>query len=109
MTARPSLSFVTSDTEEAINAARHLRARYGEVAPEKADIIIALGGDGLMLSCLHRFMGASKPIYGMNRGSVGFLMNDYAEDGLYERLHAAERSVVYPLLMTVTDLDGQQH
>lgn len=109
MNARPSLAFITSDTEEALDAARHLKARYGEVAPERADIIIALGGDGLMLSCLHRFMGTSKPIYGMNRGSVGFLMNDYVAEGLYDRLLAAERSVVYPLLMNVTDLNGQHH
>lgn len=109
MNAPPRLSFVTSDTEEALLAARHLRARYGEHAPENADIIIALGGDGLMLSCLHRLMGQAKPIYGMNRGSVGFLMNDYVEDGLYERLQSAERSVVHPLMMTVTDLKGERH
>ena len=107
MTKTPSLAFVNSDTDEAQIAGNRLRARYGEVLPEQADIVVALGGDGLMLSSLHRLMGTGKPIYGMNRGSVGFLMNEYSEDGLIERLSAAEKSVVHPLLMHVTDAAGQ--
>ena len=106
MTKTPSLAFVNSDTDEAQTAGNRLRARYGDVSPEKADIVVALGGDGLMLSSLHRLMGTGKPIYGMNRGSVGFLMNEYSEDGLIERLNAAEKSVVHPLLMHVTDASG---
>jgi len=102
----PSLAFVNSDTDEAENAAKRLRARYGDVSPEKADIVVALGGDGLMLTSLHRLMGTGKPIYGMNRGSVGFLMNEYSEDGLIERLNAAAKSVVHPLLMQVMDEAG---
>ena len=68
---------------------------------------MALGGDGLMLQTLHRFMGTAKPIYGMNKGTVGFLMNDYREDDLFERLEAAERSVVHPLLMVAWDVHGR--
>ena len=68
---------------------------------------MALGGDGLMLQALHRFMGSGKPIYGMNRGSVGFLMNEYVEDGLHARLAAAARSMVHPLVMAATDRDGR--
>lgn len=109
MHKKPSLAFVTSDTEEAQNAGARLRARYGETTPERADIVVALGGDGLMLATLHRLMGTGKPIYGMNRGSVGFLMNEYAEDQLSERLAAAERSIVHPLLMQVTDTSGSHH
>ncbi len=109
MAKKPSLAFVNSDTDEAQTAGARLRARYGETAPEAADIVVALGGDGLMLATLHRLMGTGKPIYGMNRGSVGFLMNEYSEDALCERLTAAARSVVHPLLMKVTDSTGATH
>jgi NAD+ kinase len=104
--SNPVLAIVNSDTEEAQSAGNRLRSRYGDASPEMADIVVALGGDGLMLSTLHRLMGTGKPIYGMNRGSVGFLMNEYAEDGLIERLKMAERSVVHPLLMHVIDHEG---
>ncbi|WP_204314492.1 NAD(+)/NADH kinase, partial [Klebsiella aerogenes] len=70
-----------------------LMARYDNVSPEDADVVVALGGDGLMLQALHRFIDGSKPIYGMNRGTVGFLMNEFREDGLLERLESAQRSV----------------
>lgn len=103
------ISIVTSDAPEAIKSGSVLRDRYGSVSPENADIIVALGGDGLMLQTLHRLMGSGTPIYGMNRGSVGFLMNEYAADTLRERLAAAERSIVHPLLMHVTDSDGVIH
>ena len=71
------IAIVTSDTREAIEAGERLGALYGNVDPAEADVIVALGGDGLMLQTLHRFMGSGKPIYGMNRGSVGFLMNEF--------------------------------
>ncbi|MCG6122430.1 MAG: NAD kinase [Microvirga sp.] len=106
MSGFETIAFVASSSTEAQAAATRLGARYGHVAPEDAAVIVALGGDGLMLQTLHRFMGSEKPIYGMNRGSVGFLMNDYREDELLERLHSAHRSVVHPLLMTVRDVDG---
>src|SRR5258705_4791582 len=81
-------------------ALTELRARYGDAGPGEADIVVALGGDGFMLQTLHAFTGKGKPIYGMNRGTVGFLMNEYHQDDLVERLAAAERAVIHPLKMT---------
>ncbi len=86
-----------------------LAERYGSADPRQADVIVALGGDGLMLQSLHRTMGTGKPIYGMNKGSVGFLMNDFREDSLVERLEAAQRSIVHPLLMVASDVHGVAH
>jgi NAD+ kinase len=103
------IAFVAGASASARSAAKRLNARYGGVAAENADVVVALGGDGLMLQTLHRFMtdrGASKPIYGMNRGSVGFLMNEYAEDDLIERLRKAEISIVHPVSMTAVDRSG---
>ncbi len=81
--------------------------RYGAVEPEKAGVIVALGGDGLMLQTLHRFMGSDVPIYGMHRGSVGFLMNEFKEDGLLERVAGAKLSVIHPLKMAAQNLAGE--
>ncbi|HEX8164254.1 MAG TPA: NAD kinase [Beijerinckiaceae bacterium] len=104
-----TVAFVASPTPEAQEAAAALGARYASAPPEKADVVVALGGDGLMLQSLHRFMGSGKPIYGMNKGSVGFLMNDFREDDLPERLEAAQRSIVHPLLMVARDVHGVAH
>src|SRR5215207_2477471 len=103
------LACVASPTPEAKDAAAALGARYAHAPPEQADVVVALGGDGLMLQALHQFMGTGKPIYGMNKGSVGFLMNEFEEDGLWERLGAAHRSVVHPLLMAAEDIRGVPH
>ncbi|WP_284177422.1 NAD kinase [Rhabdaerophilum sp. SD176] len=103
----PVLAFVASTAPEAQLAARRLSRFYGENDPDKADIVVALGGDGFMLQTLHRFLGTEKPIYGMNRGSVGFLMNEFREDGLVERIAQAERSVVHPLNMRCRDSSGR--
>lgn len=103
------VAFVASPTPDAQGAAADLKKTYGGSDPEHADVIVALGGDGLMLQTLHRFMGTGKPIYGMNKGSVGFLMNEFQEDSLFERLEAAQRSIVHPLLMTAVDVMGQIH
>jgi NAD+ kinase len=102
------IAFLASEALEAVEAAERLRARYGAVPPEEADVIVALGGDGLMLQALHDFMSTGKPIYGMNRGSVGFLMNEYRPDGLIERLASAEMETIHPLEMTVTTTEGHQ-
>jgi NAD+ kinase len=83
-----------------------LRARYGDAGPEGADIVVALGGDGFMLQTLHAFTGKGKPIYGMNRGTVGFLMNEYHQGDLLERLAAAERAVIHPLKMAAHTESG---
>ena len=100
------IAFVSSGTPDADAALKSLVARYGDHPAASADVIVALGGDGLMLQSLHRLMGSKKPIYGMNRGSVGFLMNEFQEDGLMERLSAAEASMVHPLLMIAEDVKG---
>src|SRR5437763_4400957 len=76
-----------------------MRRLYDDVGPEKADIVVALGGDGFMLQTLHAFLGKEKPIYGMHLGSVGFLMNEYREAGLEQRLEQAEAAKVHPLRM----------
>src|SRR5205823_3935391 len=83
--------------------------RYGETAPGSAEIIVALGGDGFMLQTLHDFMLSGKPIYGMHRGTIGFLMNEYSADGLRERLAAAHKTVIHPLLMCARDAGGKRH
>jgi NAD+ kinase len=103
------IAFVASDAPEAISARDTMSRRYGDVEPEKADVIVALGGDGLMLQTLHRFINDKIPIYGMNRGSVGFLMNAFREDGLIERLSKAEVSRIHPLSMVATDSTGKVH
>jgi NAD+ kinase len=103
------IAFVASDVPAAQRARKRLAARYGDASPESADVIVALGGDGLMLATLQRFMNSGKPIYGMHRGTVGFLMNEYRENGLTERLTAAQESVIHPLLMRARDAAGRVH
>jgi NAD+ kinase len=103
------LAFVASERPEAQAARAVLAARYGDPPLEEAQVIVALGGDGFMLETLHDTLRSSKPIYGMNRGSLGFLLNDYAEDHLLERINAAERAVIHPLAMTATDAAGRVH
>jgi NAD+ kinase len=96
------LHFVATAVPEAQSALANLRQLYDDVGPEQAEIVVALGGDGFMLQTLHTFLGQDKPIYGMNLGSVGFLMNEYNEAGLPERLASAERAEIHPLRMRAT-------
>ncbi len=98
------IAFVASEAPEAQRALEVLTARYGNAPLKSADAIVALGGDGLMLQTLHRFMNSQIPIYGMNRGSVGFLMNEYCEDDLPARLANAEINLLHPLKMTARNL-----
>ncbi len=105
----PRIAFVASDSPEAQAALAELEARYPHVPVEAADVIVALGGDGLVLHTMHRVLSTGKAIFGMNRGSVGFLMNDYSPDNLIERLQEAEVTEIHPLRMTVEDLHGQVH
>jgi NAD+ kinase len=109
MSVRDRIAFVTSAAPEARLACAALERRYGQMAPADANVIVALGGDGLMLQTLHKFMESGKPIYGMHRGTVGFLMNEYREDGLRERLGAAEETVIHPLAMRAVDDRGAVH
>jgi NAD+ kinase len=100
------IHFVASPVEIAIEACARLTARHGQTPIEAAEVIVALGGDGLMLSTLHETDRNGLPVYGMNRGTVGFLMNTYSEQGLTERLVAAEAAVINPLRMRATRADG---
>ncbi|MBM3645617.1 MAG: NAD kinase [Alphaproteobacteria bacterium] len=110
MAASPlRLSFAAAATPEARRAARTLGARYGHVPPAQADIVIALGGDGLMLQTLHRALKRGTPIYGMNLGTVGFLMNQYRPAGLLARLKRAREVRLNPLRMEATDTRGRAH
>jgi len=104
-----SVAFVASQSDEAQAAERRLKDRYAHTTPEEADIVVALGGDGFMLETLHRHLHRSVPIFGMNLGTVGFLMNAYDEDGLLERLQRAEPITLKPLRMTTTDVHGHTH
>ena len=99
MTLAPKLHFVASPVSEGQSALANLRLQYDDAGPDKADIIVALGGDGFMLQTLHAFLDRRKPIYGMNLGTVGFLMNEYNEANLTERLAKAEQAELHPLRM----------
>ena len=103
------IAFVASDVPPAREALAKLTAMYGNADLRKADAVVALGGDGLMLQTLHRVMHDGVPIYGMHRGSVGFLMNDYREADLIARLERAEISRIHPLSMLAEDANGKQH
>jgi NAD+ kinase len=101
------IHFAAASGESAQAALADLIDRYGQVPRYAADVIVALGGDGFMLQCLHE--GTGLPVYGMNRGTVGFLMNDYVPDDLPERLEAAEEAVINPLSMKAETEDGVLH
>jgi NAD+ kinase len=101
------IAFVAAETEEARSALQRLTHRYGSKDPEKADVVVALGGDGFMLETLHRYLDRAVPIYGMNCGTIGFLMNQYQEDELPERVTRAQAVTLRPLQMKVRSRDGK--
>lgn len=103
----PRLMFVASETPVAQESLQRLTARYGQTELAEAEVIVALGGDGLMLTTLHRNTGL--PVYGMNRGTIGFMMNDYVEDGLPDRIAGAELTLTNPLAMIAGTPDGSEH
>ena len=103
------ICFTASETEVAQSALQRMVGRYGNAAMEKADVIVALGGDGFMLQTLHATEHLDVPVYGMNCGTIGFLMNEYGEEDLPERLDVAEEEVVNPLAMLAVSVDGQEH
>ncbi|HYC64118.1 MAG TPA: NAD kinase [Reyranellaceae bacterium] len=105
--AAPAISFVASATPEAQRVLKTLRRKHGHVPPARADIVVALGGDGLMLQTLHRMIGRSTPIYGMNLGTVGFLMNQYKPNALLTRLKRAREIKLAPLRMVARTTRGQ--
>lgn len=103
------IAFLASEAPEAQAALQDLVERHGQRAPEQADVIVALGGDGFMLHTLRDTVDLNVPVYGMNRGTIGFLMNEYQEDGLIDRLIAAEEEVINPLSMQAMDRHGALH
>ena len=109
MTKTPKIAFAASEAGIAQEALAALSEVYGQVPEAEADVIVALGGDGFMLQTLHGTMDLDAPVYGMNCGTIGFLMNEYARDGLLERLAAAEEAVINPLRMRAEAADGGVH
>jgi NAD+ kinase len=103
------VAFVASQSDDAQSARQALIGAYGDYTPDDADVIVALGGDGLMLQTLHRNMRSQIPIYGMHRGTVGFLMNEYSVHDLRRRLSEARTTVINPLLMRAIDDKGVVH
>ncbi|NCQ23322.1 MAG: NAD kinase [Rhodobacteraceae bacterium CG17_big_fil_post_rev_8_21_14_2_50_63_15] len=106
---RRKIAFVASDVPSAQTARTDLIARFGQSPEPEAGVIVALGGDGFMLHTLHRTQNLDTPVYGMNRGTVGFLMNAYSEEDLLDRLEAAEEEVINPLSMRAEASDGTIH
>ncbi|ARJ69664.1 NAD kinase [Paracoccus contaminans] len=102
-----AIHFAANETEIALSALGRLMHRYGQAPVGRADVVVALGGDGFLLSVLRQNLG--RPVYGMNRGTVGFLMNDYDENGLPERIAAAEETVINPLSMVAGAPDGDEY
>src|SRR3978361_794142 len=103
------IAFVASPGAEAQQALAQLVRTYGNHDPDDADIVVALGGDGLLVGTAHQKQPTNKPIYGMHRGTVGFLMNEFSAVELHARLAAAKESVIHPLLMRATDVHGVVH
>ena len=102
------IAFEAGEKPGAQEACERLRERYDGCKASDADAIVAMGGDGFMLEMLHAHMGEDRPVFGMNFGSVGFLMNEYREDGLIERLEAAEPACIHPLSMSGKRVNGEK-
>lgn len=102
------IAFAASPTALATEARSHLVAAYGDCSLEQAAVVVALGGDGFMLETIHRVLSLNIPVYGMNCGSVGFLMNTFSEDDLPGRLVRAQEAVLHPLRMRAASADGVQ-
>jgi len=107
--ARPRIAIVASGERRATTAKAKLEALHKTTSPDKADVIVALGGDGFMLEVLHDAMGRDVAIYGMNRGSIGFMMNDFHDGDLIDRIMRARETVLHPLRMRATDDKGVCH
>ncbi len=107
MASTCKIAFLASEVAVAQTAKARLARLYGTAPMDAADVIVALGGDGFMLSTLHATQNLDVPVYGMNRGTVGFLMNAYYEDDLMDRLTTAEEAVLHPLHMRAETVDGR--
>lgn len=106
---RDKIAFLASRTPQAQQALEKLTERYNDVPLDEANVVVALGGDGLMLRSLHKVMNTDLAVYGMNCGSVGFLMNEFSLDDLPARLKAALNTDIHPLSMVAVDKDGVKH
>ncbi|RWU06868.1 NAD kinase [Pseudodesulfovibrio sp. S3] len=102
-----NIACMASDAPKAQEAFALLSKRYSFVPIDEADALVVLGGDGFMLQAVHTFMDSGIPFYGMNRGTIGFLLNQFGPENLLERLNAARGHTLNPLKMTVTTMDGQ--
>ena len=109
MASLKSIRFVSSGAAAAVASRKRLIGRYGDVPEENAEVIVALGGDGFMLQTLHNTRDLDCAVYGMHRGTIGFLMNTYSEDDLPQRLAEAEEEVINPLAMCALDHNGRKH
>jgi NAD+ kinase len=105
---KPRIAFVASQSPQARSARRALMLEYEHVPAKSADIIVAIGGDGFMLQTLHRHLQNNVPIFGLNRGTVGFMMNEFRTGNLLDRLAAAEEVVLHPLKMTTKNIKGRK-
>jgi NAD+ kinase len=105
--ARERLAFVSSDAADARAAATALSALYGQIAVAEADVVVALGGDGFLLQTLRETMATGQPVYGMNRGTIGFLMNEFRESDLPQRIAAAMPEKIRPLEMLTVTSEGE--
>ena len=105
------IAIVSSRSKTVMRSCPSIKCLYSEniVDPKQADVIIALGGDGFMLSTLHQFIKDEKPVYGMRRGTVGFLMNRYSDDYLLERLMRSQITALHPLRMLATTTKGEHY
>ncbi|MGB3317292.1 MAG: NAD kinase [Albidovulum sp.] len=107
MSSAENITFLASDAPVAQEALAKLTSAYGSVPVDEAEVIVALGGDGFMLQTLHATQAMDVPVYGMNCGTIGFLMNEYDEEGLRARLSEAEEEVINPLAMRAETADGE--
>ena len=109
MASSQRITFLASEAEAAQTALARLSGRYGSAPIETAEVIVALGGDGFMSQTLHAYEDRDLAVYGMNCGTIGFLMNEYDEEALFDRLRAAEQTVINPLVMQAVSADGVSH
>jgi len=103
------IAFISNGTDRAASAKTQLSHVYGNCPVAQADVIVALGGDGFMLNTLEKYMDIDTPIYGLNRGSIGFLMNEFKEADLINRLNQAEMTQIHPLDMTAIDHESNTY
>jgi len=100
------LAFLASHTNKSQTSLKHMVKIYGQHSPETADVIVVLGGDGFMLQCLHQYMHQNTPVFGLRRGTVGFLMNDYSIEDLPQRIEMAQKTILHPLTMQAEQVSG---